>query len=94
MVKFASFNLPAIGPEPEVIGTVFALKKGVLSKPIIGGNGIFVVTVTEIYEAPAIVDYTPTKKMMQNFFMQRTSYEMNNALEKIYDVIDNRQLFY
>jgi len=94
MVKFASFNLPAIGPEPEVIGTAFALKKGTLSKPIIGGNGVFVIAVSEFYEAPAIEDYTASKKMLQNFFMQKVSYEMNNALEKTYDIVDNRNLFY
>ena len=94
MVKFSSYNLPAIGPEPEVIGTAFALKKGVLSKPIIGGNGVFVIAVSEFYDAPAITDYTPTKKMLQNFFMQRASYELDAALEKVYEVVDNRQLFY
>ena len=93
-VKFASYNLPAIGPEPEVIGTAFALKKGVLSKPIIGGNGVFVIAISDFYEAPVIDDYTPSKKMLQNFFMQRVSYEMSNALEKAYNIVDNRNMFY
>jgi len=93
-IKFSSYNLPAIGPEPEVIGTAFALKKGVLSKPIIGGNGVFVIAVSDFYEAPAIEDYTASKKMLQNFFMQRASYEINNTLEKVYEITDNRQLFY
>jgi len=94
MVKFSSYNLPAIGPEPEVIGTAFALQKNVLSKPIIGGNGVFVIAVSEFYDAPATADYTPTKKMLQNFFMQRASYELDNALEKVYEIVDNRHLFY
>lgn len=94
MIKFSSFNLPAIGPEPDVIGTAFALGKGVISKPIAGGNGVFIVKVNAFYEAPAITDYTPTVKMLQNFFMQRASYEVFKALEDVYEVTDNRHLFY
>lgn len=94
MIKFASFNLPAIGPEPDVIGTAFALNKGVLSQPIKGGNGVFVISVTEYYEAPAIEDYTPTVQMMKNFFMQRAGFEVNSALEKAYEIVDNRHMFY
>ena len=94
MIKFSSFNLPAIGPEPDVIGTAFALKKGVLSKPVAGGNGVFIIKVNEFYDAPAITDYTPTVKMLQNYFMQRASFEVFKALEDVYEITDNRHLFY
>ncbi len=94
LIKFSSFNLPAIGPEPNVIGTAFALNKGVMSKPVKGGNGVFVVRVNEFYDAPVIEDYTTNKKMLESFFAQRLNYDLNNALEKVYKIVDNRHLFY
>jgi len=94
LIKFSSINLPAIGPEPNVVGTAFALNKGALSMPVKGGNGVFIVKVNEFYEPPVIEDYSTNKKMLQNFFAQRVNYDLNLALEKVYKIVDNRHLFY
>ncbi|MDD3876984.1 MAG: SurA N-terminal domain-containing protein [Bacteroidales bacterium] len=93
-IKFSSINLPAIGPEPNVIGTAFALEKGQISEPIIGNNGVFVISVSEYYEAPVVDNYDASSNMMKNFFIQRLSFELNKALEGVYKVVDNRNLYY
>jgi len=93
-IRFSSVNLPALGPEPKIIGTAFGLSKGQLSQPIAANNGVFVITVSEVYDAPVLEDYTASKQMLKNFFIQRASFDLNNALEKAYKVEDNRSLFY
>jgi len=93
-MRFSSNNMPAIGPEPKVIGTALALSKGTISQPIKGNNGVFVVQVNNINEAPETDNYMSSKMMMKNYFVQRVQFDINNALEKVYKVEDNRHIFY
>lgn len=51
-ISFESPSIPGIGNDPYLIGKVTGMAKGTTSKPIVGKNGVYVVQVTEVVEAP------------------------------------------
>jgi len=48
-LAFATFNIPNLGQEPNVSGTVFTLAEGKISTPIKGKTGVFVVVVDKLF---------------------------------------------
>ncbi len=94
MVSFASPNVPMIGPEPKVVGTIFGTEPGKISRTIRGEAGIFVVQVTQIAPPPATEDYSMVLFNQLGFFQNRVNYDVYNALLKVADVKDNKILFY
>lgn len=93
-ITFSSYSLPGFGPEPNMIGTLFTLKKGQLSEPIKGNSAVFVVYVDSFTEAPETKDYTASRTQLLSTFKQRVTYDVYSALEKNAEVKDNRSLFY
>lgn len=93
-ISFASINLPGIGPEPAVVGTVFGLNAKTTSKPIKGNSGIFVVTVDNVTDAPEAKDLSMNKTQMQSFYISRASYEVFTEIQKSSKITDNRGYFY
>lgn len=93
-ITFASYNLPRTGPEPDVIGYICSTEKGKLSKPVKGKSGVFMFTVDEVTPAPAVTDYTQARGQMGMMFKSRLNYSLNTALEKAYNIKDNRRFFY
>lgn len=55
-VRFSSNNVPGLGNEPKVVGRAFGLTQGVVSSPIIGNTGVYVIRVDAITDAPEMVD--------------------------------------
>jgi peptidyl-prolyl cis-trans isomerase D len=93
-ITFSSYSIPGFGPEPDIIGTLFTLKTGVMSEPLKGKTGVFVVYVDKFVDAPATTDYTANQKQAVMTFKSRVGYDLYNALEKNAKVEDNRMLFY
>lgn len=93
-VAFAATNLPGFGKEDEVIGTLFLLKEGQMSKPIKGNQAVFVLIPDKMTKAAPKADFTMDKRMMSNAFLTRCQREINDALKKIAEIEDNRLLFY
>jgi len=93
-IMFATSNLPGYGKEDELIGKVFTMKSGELSKPIKGNQAVFVVAVDAINPAPAKEDFTNEKQMMNNAFRTRTQRESAEALKRLAKIEDNRLMFY
>jgi peptidyl-prolyl cis-trans isomerase D len=94
MISFASPNVPLIGPEPKVVGTVFGTEPGKISRTIRGEAAIFVVQVTQVTPPPATEDYSMVLFNQLGFFQNRVNYDVFNALMKIAEVEDNKILFY
>jgi len=94
MLSFSAYNLPGFGPEPEVLGELYIMKNGEISKPIKGNMGVFVIKAIEVTEAPEIKDYLPVKMQIYSLFSNIANYQINRTLEKAADVQDNRILFY
>jgi peptidyl-prolyl cis-trans isomerase D len=93
-VNFGAPYIQNIGMEPEVVGTVFTLKQGQLSKPIKGESGVFAVQVESFTEPPATKDYTQAKNQAMQQLGSRATYEVFNALKEKANVVDNRGKFY
>jgi len=91
---FQSNFLTGIGREPIINGTLFALGKGKLSKPLKGERGVYVVVVDELTAAPKDADLNPSKQALSNQLAARGSNEAFNAKKEMIEVNDNRHLFY
>lgn len=93
-VTFGSPSIDQVGFEPKVVGVISALPVNVLSKPIAGTAGVFVVIVTARNNAQAVADY---KKMQSDLTQQRTGsfeYYLPQYLKKSVKIEDDRYLFY
>jgi len=97
-LTFSTYNLPGLGPEPKIIGTVFTLKTGLISKPIKGDQGVYAIIVDEIQPAADETDFSPWKAQATGFFKSRLSNpqsdEIYDALKRKADITDNRRYYY
>jgi len=93
-ITFYTYNIPGIGREPNLIGTVFSLNPNEVSDPIEGINNAFVAKVKSFTDAPAKSDFTFETKQLENNFFARSSSGTYKALEKLAEIEDNRVLFY
>jgi len=93
-VSFGSPNVPGIGPEPKVVGTIFGTEKGKISRTIKGEAAVFVVFVTEITTPPPTNDYSMILFNQMGFFQNRVSFDVYNSLLKKAEVRDNKVKFY
>lgn len=93
-ITFFTYNIPGMGREPEITGTIFSLNPNEVSEPIPGLNYTAVVKVKSFSDAPSKTDFTFERKQLENNFFARTSTSAYKALEKLANVKDNRVLFY
>lgn len=94
-LTFDSRSLQGFGQESRVIGTVFTMEKGQVSKPIIGNAGVFLVKVTNMKPAAETDSYD---RIQRDFSVAFANSVRNNAayraIEKEKDIEDNRLMFY
>lgn len=93
-LTFSSYTVPGYGPEPFLIGSIFAAPKNVLSKPIKGEQGVFVFHVDNFTEPKPAENYDNVRSQIKNNFVSRIQNEIYQALEKSVKIEDNRILFY
>jgi len=93
-LSFYSYNLPLYGPEPDVIGELFTLKKGTLCPPIKGANGVFVAIVDNINKPQSQGDFNMMRMQLSNEYTSKVTNTLFNALEESTKIEDNRLLFY
>ncbi|MCK5906576.1 MAG: peptidylprolyl isomerase, partial [Flavobacteriales bacterium] len=56
-IHFANPIIPGAGREPKVVGVMFGSKQGIVSEPIAGETGVFVVEVISTKEATELPNY-------------------------------------
>ncbi|HOP12834.1 MAG TPA: peptidylprolyl isomerase [Lentimicrobium sp.] len=93
-IAFAASNLPGYGKEDEVIGVLFTLSAGQMSKPVKGNQAVFIVVNDELVPAPPKDDYTSEKRMLQSAFRTRAQREATEALKRKAEIEDNRLMFF
>lgn len=93
-VSFAAFAIPGMGREPRVLGTIFAIQQGAISKPIKGETGVFVISPQSFTEPAEVSDYSPYKLQLSGALSNRVASEVFEALKEKANVIDNRGKFY
>jgi len=94
-INFYSRNIPGFGRENEVIGEIFSLNQGEMSKPINGNGGTFIIQIDSIIVAKPIDDTLAIINRLKGRFKSRVDNNyVYRALEKKAEIQDNRLLFY
>lgn len=91
---FNGFSIPGIGVEPVLSAAFPLLALNELSKPLKGGNGVYVLKVTEVIEPTTQMDYIAGKARLTMSLTSRAGYQAFQALQKSAKVIDRRNKFY
>lgn len=92
-INFLSFNVPGAGVEPNLVATAVNSAIGVLSKPVQGNNGVYVIEVTNIQELDDN-DLTKDKSRILNDIRSRAEYQIIPAMKKTIKIIDHRAEYF
>ncbi len=92
-VNFRTYSLPGVGSEPALISTASSSKQGVLSGPVKGENGVFMLTVNNINKSVG-TDLKSLRAQLATTYSMRGNYEAYEALRKSANIVDQRYKFY
>ncbi len=87
-------TIAGVGTEPKVVGAVFGLKENVLSEPIIGEKGIYLVKVTKIDKARELDNYASLAIQRSAANRASVNTEVVKALKDNAEIEDHRAKFY
>ncbi len=90
---FSSYSVPGIGTETVLLGAIFNLQQGQLSKPIADRNGVYLILVNSV-TPPAQGNATVVKQQMTYSAAAQVDYTVTNALQNSCEIIDNRGKFF
>ncbi len=87
--------VPKGGQEPRVLGTVFSLKNGTVSKPIAGKTGVYMVQpISDPVAAPAPAEMSMFRRQVTSVATSAVRTSLMNSLKKNADIKDNRVTFF
>ena len=89
-ITLASGIVGSIGYDPVATGNAFGLKKGTVSKPIVGENGVSIVKPVLITVAPDAADYSTYSTQALSARTNRVDYQSDEALKFFADIKDER----
>lgn len=93
-LTFDSRGFGIYGPEPDVLGAVFALNSGDLSAPVMGKKAVYIVNLKSIKAAEVKNDYAALLMQMQSRFNVQVNYSLYRNLEENAEIEDNRYRFF
>ncbi len=93
-ILFSAAAVSGLGREPALLGTVGGMETGDISKPIKGGQGVYVVYLESRADAPAQADYRTNASILNSSLSSRVDYEVFEALKEKADIVDNRAKFF
>lgn len=91
---FATFNIPGFGREPQVVGTLFGLEKGAMSRVVKGNVGLFVVQVDNVTSVSVPEDLSRQKTQLTSRYKSLIMREAAQVMQDKADIEDNRISFY
>lgn len=86
--------LPGVGNEPFVVGAAFGLKEGVVSEPLTGEKGVFVIKVLQKTNAPELDSYRSYAARQTATKRTGINTQIFSALKNTAEIEDNRAKFY
>ncbi|HXP48725.1 MAG TPA: peptidylprolyl isomerase, partial [Bacteroidia bacterium] len=92
-LSFGMYNIPGLGKEDELLGTMTALKPNTLSQPIEGQLGVYVIQVDSVYTNGA-TDYKMVQQQQQQALQNRAQYDLYDALQKKAGFVSHMGRFY
>ena len=87
-VKYDAYYVPGVGVEPRVLGTISALEQGVLSAPVKGASGVFVL-VTDGVTVAAEAQTVEAEKVKQQASAEQSATRAFYAVQEAANVEDN-----
>ena len=91
-ITFSSYQVPGAGVEPALVALATLSKEGVMSAPIAGNSGVYVVKVTQ--KIAKGVNVNSQKDQLQRSASSRISYRIVEAAKADADITDERVKFY
>jgi peptidyl-prolyl cis-trans isomerase D len=91
---FSSINFPGAGNEPKVTGVMHGMNQGVMSEPIAGEMGVYVLAVTSIDPFEDRLIYDDEKNTMNTMVRNSIPGQVFQALKKNAKITDRRHVFY
>jgi peptidyl-prolyl cis-trans isomerase D len=92
-INFRSYTIPGAGTEPALIAAASAAKQGVVSGPVKGSNGVYMLAVNNL-TATQGEDTKLLHDRLKTTYQMRGTYEAYDALRKAANIIDKRYKFY
>jgi len=92
-INFRSYTVAGAGTEPSLIAAATVSKQGVVSEPVKGNNGVYILAVNNITPAQQ-EDVKLLHDRLKSTFQMRGTYEAYDALRKGANIIDKRYKFY
>ncbi len=92
-ITFRSYTVPGAGTEPALIAAASAAKQGVVSGPVKGNNGVYLLVDNNVTTSPG-EDIKTLQKRLTATFQMRGTYEAYEALRQKANIVDKRYKFY
>ena len=92
-INFRSYTVPGAGSEPALISAASASKQGIVSGPVKGDNGVYMLTMNNS-SAASDEDLKLLRERLTSTYQMRGSYEAYEALRKAANIEDRRYKFY
>lgn len=95
-VNFISRSFGTAGVEPNVIATAYSINADIISDPVIGNNGVYVVTPTIINEPEETdeADIVRERKFMERNFGARVYFSAYEVMKEKAEIEDLRSDFF
>jgi len=92
-ISFRSYSVPEAGVEPKLVAVATTQKQDILSNPVKGNTGVYVVQVTSVNITDnGTIEMQQNQGMMQ--YSNRSNYEAFEALKEAANIVDKRAKFY
>jgi peptidyl-prolyl cis-trans isomerase D len=92
-ISFKSYTIQGAGTEPSLIAAASVSKQGVVSGPVKGSSGVYMLVANNVTATPSD-DPKLLKERLTATFQMRGNYEAYEALRKDAKIIDKRYKFY
>ncbi len=92
-IRFTSFSVPGAGIEPRLIANALSTDPGIISSPVKGENGVYVLKVTSV-DIPDEKDVEAERRNLSNAKRARVNFDAFEALKEESNVKDNRHKFF
>jgi peptidyl-prolyl cis-trans isomerase D len=92
-INFRSFTIPGAGTEPSLIAAASVAKQGIVTGPIKGINGVYMLVANNVTPTQGD-DLKLLHDRLKSTFQMRGTYEAYDALRKGANITDKRYKFY
>jgi peptidyl-prolyl cis-trans isomerase D len=92
-INFNTVSIPEYGMEPAVVGTAVSMQPNVVSAPIEGNNGVYVLKVTSVEEL-GDTNVDSEKQRLAQSLGYRASMQTFDITQKAVRIVDKRAKFY